>query len=206
MLWAGCRKNDVPAPRLYTIVIEDIVADVQNVLPAEIAFDRLSVEVSGFDWQTVATIEASFRNDTARLILPETFPAADLQRVDRGANGRSMEGHWPSISDDPDARVATLREEIVVWQGDRRIGRIYLTDWPGTGSTVGKMYLNFQYADRPFVLDGFTGSKSSFQFNNCPFVKGWNTYAKVNASTESIRITTRIPENAKLIWRFEQWP
>jgi hypothetical protein len=179
-------------------------ADIEDIVSTETVFDRLTVEVVGFDWQTVATLQAPFQNDTARLILPDGFPAADLQRVDRGANGRSMEGYWPSVSSDPEAQVATLREEIIVWNGDRRVGRIFLTDWPGEGSSVGKMYLNFQYADRPFVLDGATGN--SFRFDHCPFETGWNTTAKISTPTTSIRVTTDIPENAKLAWRFEQWP
>ncbi len=100
----------------------------------------------------------------------------------------------------------TLREDIIVWQGGRKIGRVYLTDWPGEGSAMEKSYINFQYADRPFVLDGFTGRNSSHRFDDCSFERGWNACAKVNVSTRSIEVTTEIPESAEWAWRFEQWP
>jgi hypothetical protein len=203
VLLSACRKNDVPAPE-YTVIVAGISAKITE-LPDDVTFDRLTVEVVGFDWQTVATLEAPFENNTARLILPSAFAASDLQVVDRGVVGRNMEGYWPSTSSDPAARVATLREEILVWNGDRRLGRIFLTDWPGEGSSVERMYINWQYADRPFVLNGFTG-RAGFSFVDCSFGAGWNVLAKVNQSEEHIRVTTRIPEDAALAWRFEAWP
>jgi hypothetical protein len=204
VLLSACRKSDIPDPR-PVVIVGNISARITD-LPDDVTFDRISVEVVGFDWQTVATLQAPFQNDTARLILPPAFAAADLQVVDRGANGRNMEGYWPSTSSDPAARVVTLREEILVWNGERRLGRIFLTDWPGVGSSsIGKMYLNWQYADRPFVLNGVTG-RTGFSFVDCSFGAGWNVLAKVNQSDEHIRVTTRIPQDAALAWRFEAWP
>jgi hypothetical protein len=164
------------------------------------------VDVVGYDWQVIATVEALFRNDSASLKLPAGWEADRLQRVDRGAGARRMEGYWPSTANDPTALVATLTENIIVWKGDRKIGRIFLTDWPGEGSSLRKMYLNCQYADRPFTLDGFQGRNSAFIFNQVAFRKGWNVYAKYNVGESQIEIKTDISATADLNWRFEQWP
>ena len=208
---AGCRKDDVPKPEQEkepVIGVNGKMTGAIRGVPEGVVFDRISVEICGFDWQTVTTVEAPFQNDTAMLILPASFAEADLQLVDRGNNGRRMEGHWPSIADDPAAGVATLREEIIAWSGDRKVGRIYLTDWSGDPavSTVGKMFIGWQYADRPFVLNGFTGRNNGFTFPNCAFAQGWNAYAKINTSTRNIRVSTDIPVDNTLGWRFEAWP
>jgi hypothetical protein len=172
-----------------------------------VVFDRVSVEVCGADWQTITTVEAPYIRGEAVLELPTTFPTADLQQVDRGGSGKEMWGHWPSVSDDPQALVATLREEIVAWSGERRAGRLYRTDWSGnpSESTIGKSFIGYQYADRPFVLNGFTGNSNGFTFNKVSFVQGWNVYAKITQSGNNIRVTTA-PSDELFTWRFEAWP
>ncbi len=205
--FSSCRKDDIPRWEPVVTVNGGMTGKVRGI-PDGVFFDRISVEISGFDWQTIATIEAFVQDGTAQLILPTDFAEADLQPVDRGANGRNMEGYWPSVSSDPRARVATMRDEILAWDGDRRVGRIYLTDWSGdpTVSMLGKRFIGWQFADRPFVLDGFTGRNDAFTFRDCPFAQGWNAFAKINASRENIRISTDIPADAALGWRFELWP
>jgi len=194
---SGCGKDDV---RPWVVEI----TDVQNI-PSGTTFDRITVELVGADWQTVTTVEAPWDGHRAVLRLPDMFVVEQLQRVDRGPNGRAMEGYWPSVASDPAAGVVSTRDEFTAWSADRRVGRLYLTDWSGQGTTVDKMYLGFQWADRPFTLNGFTG-KVGFLFNGTAFVAGWNTYAKLNTSTESISVITDIPEDRKAQWRFEAWP
>ncbi len=207
MALSGCRKQDIPKWEPVVSVNGEREGVIRGI-PTGVTFDRVTVEIVGFDWQTVATVEIPIENDAFRLILPTDFAETDLQPVDRGANGRNMEGYWPSVASDPGARVATMRDEILVWEGERRVGRIYLTDWSGdpTVSMLEKRFIGWQFADRPFVLDGFTGRNDAFTFRDCPFAQGWNAFAKINASRENIRISTDIPADAALGWRFELWP
>lgn len=202
---SGCGKDETPEPPgLGTDGRSIVIADVRNI-PEGVTFDRVTVEITGFDWQTVATVEAGWDGRRAVLELPDTFAAGQLQQVDRGPRGRQMEGYWPSVASDAAAGVTSTRDEFTAWSADRRVGRLYLTDWPGEGPTEGRMYLGFQWADRPFVLDGFTGRTGGFTFRGVAFASGWNTYAKLNASSENISVITDIPDT-ELHWRFEEWP
>jgi hypothetical protein len=202
LILAGCKKSDIPAAWGPVVGVNgEWLGKVQGI-PEGVTFDRIAVEVSGFDWQTIITVEAPVQKDTAILILPSSFAQSDLQPVDRGPAGKNMEGHWPSNASDPEALVATLREEIIAWQGDRKVGRVYLTGNPETDP----LYIGYQFADRPFVLNGFTGRNNAFVFTDVAFSPGWNLYAKLNASTSTVRIKTDIQKDTEWVWRFEAWP
>ncbi len=191
---AGCVDDETPIQPDYPDPLEVVISDVLGIPPG-VVFDRVSVEVSGYDWQTIRVVEAPYASGRAVLTLPSDFGPEDLQQVDRGPGAREMWGYWPSTSSDPDALVASLRTDIFAWNGDQKVGLLSFTDWTGEGSTIGKSFINFQLADRPFTLDGFTGGAGSFIFNNCAFQRGWNAFAKENASASSIRIRTGIPSD-----------
>lgn len=205
---AACTAE--PEPPHYLEWIDGRTLSVSRVegIPAGTTFDRVSVEICGADWQTIALVEAPWIAGESRLTLPVSFSSAVLQQVDRGETGKEMEGHWPSVSSDPQAGVATLREDIAVWSGERRVGRLYLTDWSGSpqATTQGRRFVGFQYADRPFVLNGFTGRDSQFTFSACAFDVGWNAYARVARGERNVLVTTDLPSNTVLHWRFEAWP
>ena len=121
--------------------------------------------MTGVDWQVIETLSFPYENGQIVMTLPTSFPSEKLQTVDR-RNG--MGGYWTGTSDDADALVATLGD-FFVFNGDKRVGRIAISNWSGKGSSTGKATLvSYQYADRPFAL---TGSDKSYYYSNCSFYK-----------------------------------
>lgn len=203
LLMTGCSDNEkeeeLPAPDIpdYSTVI---VKDIQNI-PANFTFDRVEVEVTGVDWQVIETLEFPYVNGQVVMTLPTGFSSEKLQAVDR-RNG--MGGYWTGVSDDADALVATLGD-FFVFNGEKRVGRIAISNWSGKGSSAGKATLvSYQYADRPFTL---TGSDKSYYYSNCSFNKGWNIFANINPASEDgsakVLRTTVVPEST-LFWRLAE--
>ena len=203
LLMTGCSDNEKeeepPTPDIpdYSTVI---VKDIQNI-PANFTFDRVEVEVTGVDWQVIETLEFPYVNGQVVMTLPTGFSSEKLQAVDR-RNG--MGGYWTGVSDDADALVATLGD-FFVFNGEKRVGRIAISNWSGKGSSAGKATLvSYQYADRPFTL---TGSDKSYYYSNCSFNKGWNIFANINPASEDgsakVLRTTVVPEST-LFWRLAE--
>lgn len=170
-------------------------------LPDGIAPDRVTVDVTGFDWQIIATIEAPVVDGCAILLLPKSFAPEELQRPDRRED---MGGRWPAEASDYSAGVAALGD-ILAWQGDAKVGRFYVSDWDGTGNTNNKSFIYYHYTDRPYTV---SGSKSGFIYE-ASFETGWNAYANINpsapGSSNGILCTADIPSDIPLAWRFESW-
>ena len=172
LLMAGCSDDEneeqppaLDVPDYSTLVVKDI----QNI-PADFTFDRVEVKVTGVDWQVIETLSFPYENGQIVMTLPTSFPSEKLQTVDR-RNG--MGGYWTGTSDDADALVATLGD-FFVFNGNKRVGRIAISNWSGKGSSAGKATLvSYQYADRSFTL---TGSDKSYYYSNCSFNKGWNIF------------------------------
>ena len=184
----------LPAPDVpdYSTLV---VKDIQNI-PADFTFDRVEVKVTGVDWQVIETLSFPYENGQIVMTLPTSFPSEKLQTVDR-RNG--MGGYWTGTSDDADALVATLGD-FFVFNGDKRVGRIAISNWSGKGSSAGKATLvSYQYADRSFTL---TGSDKSYYYSNCSFYKGWNIFANINPASEGgtakVLRTTTVPESTLL--------
>lgn len=203
LLMAGCSDDEneeqPPAPDVpdYSTLV---VKDIQNI-PADFTFDRVEVKVTGVDWQVIETLSFPYENGQIVMTLPTSFPSEKLQTVDR-RNG--MSGYWTGTSDDADALVATLGD-FFVFNGDKRVGRIAISNWSGKGSSTGKATLvSYQYADRPFTL---TGSDKSYYYSNCSFYKGWNIFANINPASEGgtakVLRTTTVPEST-LFWRLAE--
>lgn len=197
---SGCKDDlDIPGPKASLFDDKIMIADIIGI-PGDVVFNRLVADISGTCWEVIDCVEAPYENGEAILELPSSFPSEKFQHVDR-SNG--MCGHWPAKSDDPNALVATLKD-IFAYQDDVRVGRVYLSDWIGEGSTASCAYIYYQYADRPFEL---SGSNSSFYYNSASFFKGWNVYANINPDTEqrgNILCTTVISDDRQLRWRFER--
>lgn len=199
LLMVGCsddeNEGEPPVPN-YTIIVKDI----QNI-PDGFTFDRVEVEVTGADWQVIETL--TFPNENGQIImdLPTVFSPEVLQKVDR--RGDDMGGHWTGTSNDGDALVATLGD-FFVFKGDKRVGRIALSNWTGKESSAGKAMIGYQFADRPFSL---TGSDNSYYYSDCSFVRGWNMFANINPasgnSAAKILRTTVVPEST-LFWRLAE--
>lgn len=199
LLMVGCsddeNEGEPPVPN-YTIIVKDI----QNI-PDNFTFDRVEVEVTGADWQVIETL--TFPNENGQIImdLPTVFSPEVLQKVDR--RGGDMGGHWTGTSNDGDALVATLGD-FFVFKGDKRVGRIALSNWTGKESSAGKAMIGYQFADRPFSL---TGSDNSYYYSDCSFVRGWNMFANINPesgnSAAKILRTTVVPEST-LFWRLAE--
>ena len=202
LLMAGCSDDEneeqppaLDVPDYSTLVVKDI----QNI-PADFTFDRVEVKVTGVDWQVIETLSFPYENGQIVMTLPTSFPSEKLQTVDR-RNG--MGGYWTGTSDDADALVATLGD-FFVFNGNKRVGRIAISNWSGKGSSAGKATLvSYQYADRPFIL---TGSDKSYYYSECSFNKGWNIFANINpseGSSQKVLRTTTVPEST-LFWRLAE--
>lgn len=199
LLMVGCsddeNEKEPPVPN-YSIIVKDI----QN-MPDGFTFDRVEVKVTGADWQVIETL--TFPNENGQIImdLPTVFSPEVLQKVDR--RGDDMGGHWTGTSNDGDALVATLGD-FFVFKGDKKVGRIALSNWTGKGSSAGKAMIGYQFADRPFSL---TGSDNSYYYSDCSFVRGWNMFANINPvsgnSAAKILRTTVVPEST-LFWRLAE--
>lgn len=203
LILSGCSKdentNDQPDPEPK--VISSITITNINNIPADVTFDRVKANITGECWSVVGTVEAKYEDGKAIIQLPTSFATEQLQIVDRHENKKC--GHWPATSSDPDALVATLGD-IIAYQGTKKVGRVYSTNWSGKISSAGKAFVYYQYANRPFSL---TGSNNSFYYSDCTFYKGWNSYVNINPTTEgtsgNIHCTTSVPDD--IFWSFESW-
>ena len=183
LLMAGCSDDEneeqPPAPDVpnYSTLV---VKDIQNI-PADFTFDRVEVKVTGVDWQVIETLSFPYENGQIVMTLPTSFSSEKLQTVDQ-RNG--MGGYWTGTSDDADALVATLGD-FFVFNGDKRVGRIAISNWSGKGSSAGK----------------------SYYYSNCSFYKGWNIFANINPASEGgaakVLRTTTVPEST-LFWRLAE--
>lgn len=201
-LITGCHDDDdvpeqePPIPD-YTIIVKDI----QNI-PEDFVFDRVEVKVTGVDWSVIETLTFPYENGQIIMDLPTVFSSEVLQKVDR--RGGDMSGYWTGTSNDGDALVATLGD-FFVFNGEKKVGRIAISNWTGRGSSAGKATLvSYQFADRPFSL---TGSDKSYNYSDCSFVRGWNMFANINPAsengTEKVLRTTVVPEST-LFWRLAE--
>lgn len=200
-LIVGCSDDDgVPEqePPIPDYII--IVKDIQNI-PKEFVFDRVEVKVTGIDWSVIQTLTFPYENGQIIMDLPTAFSAEKLQKVDR--RGGDMGGYWTGNADNGDALVATLGD-FFVFNGDKKVGRLAISNWSGIGSSAEKATLvSYQFADRPFSL---TGSDKSYYYNDCSFVKGWNMFANINpseGSSQKVLRTTNVPEST-LFWRLAE--
>lgn len=201
-LITGCHDDDdvpeqePPIPD-YTIIVKDI----QNI-PEGFVFDRVEVKVTGVDWSVIETLTFPYENGRIIMDLPTVFSSEVLQKVDR--RGGDMSGYWTGTSNDGDALVATLGD-FFVFNGEKKVGRIAISNWTGRGSSAGKATLvSYQFADRPFSL---TGSDKSYNYSGCSFVRGWNMFANINPASENgtgkVLRTTVVPEST-LFWRLAE--
>ena len=157
-----------PEPKTYPLVITDI-----RNLPPKTTFDRIAVQITGVDWSIIATVEAPYENGAATLALPLEFPAEQLQVADR--RGGNMAGYWPGTASDPAALVATLGD-FIAYRGDE--SRTYLSlRLVGEGSSASKAS---SIISMPTVLFEVTGATTSYHYNDCSFVAGWNAFANIN--------------------------
>ena len=189
-------EQEPPIPD-YTIIVKDI----QNI-PEGFVFDRVEVKVAGIDWSVIETLTFPYENGQIIMDLPTVFSSEVLQKVDR--RGGDMSGYWTGTSNDGDALVATLGD-FFVFNGDKKVGRIAISNWTGRGSSAGKATLvSYQFADRPFSL---TGSDKSYNYSGCSFVRGWNMFANINPASENgtgkVLRTTVVPEST-LFWRLAE--
>lgn len=208
------RQEEVPytpADNLITVSVAGFSGKL--AVPRNKGFDNLRADISGYDWQVIATVEESVADGKTTITLPETIPAEDLCKVARDAYN-DYEGFWPAAEvSDRNALVAGLGD-IIAYKGDTPVGRIYLTDWDGVPANKnGACFVNFHYADRPFTLSGYnlTSPRESSKFiYEISMEEGWNIYIDRygNPYRGMTLSTTDIPEevSADLRWQFEVWP
>jgi hypothetical protein len=174
-------------------------------VPFDKVFDNVRVEISGIAWEIISTLETPVVDNKVVLTLPATLPAGQLCKVARD-HRNDYYGFWPATGvSDREAKVAGLGD-IIAYLGNDPVGRIYLTDWDGTGNSAGKYFVRFHYADRPFALSGNDLGGDSYKYVNASFTTGWNVYANIGGGTGPSTCTTDIPAGRPLQWRFERRP
>lgn len=192
------KEPDPDTPGYSEITITDI-----KKIPENVTFDKVKVEITGACWSVIKELSFPYTNGQVIMSLPTTFLPEELQKVDR--QDGDMCGCWAVTSSDPEALVASLGD-IYAYKGDKKVGRIFLSNWDREGSSAGKAFIYYQYADRPFLL---TGSEKSYYYIDFLFNKGWNAYANINPLSENtegnIRRTTNIPDASELFWCFESY-
>jgi hypothetical protein len=217
---AGCKGDDdlppepiLPPEPAYlaenTITITTI-AD----LPPGLTFDKVKADIQGVKWKIIDSVEAPYVQGKIVLTLPAGFAPDDLQQVEQTKG--NLGGHWPATPSDPDTLVAKLGD-LFAYSGEEKVGRIYLTDWSGKGSSsADKAFIYYHYADRPYAVSGqnlnLYGSKAfkpSYAYS-LDFRTGWNVYANINPSNPGesgslISCTTTLPDETQLQWRFESY-
>ncbi|MCL2561400.1 MAG: hypothetical protein FWE10_03645 [Rikenellaceae bacterium] len=202
---AGCKKSELECPPTVDTPPDGSRITVSGIVgvPSDVVISKLRAEITGFDWQVIATVEAEFVDNKGTLELPTEFEYEQLQKAVRD-NDRDYEGHWRAMADDPDARVAALGDILAYNTEGKVVGRVFLTDWPGTGSSVGKSFIYYHYTDRPLSLSGTFGS---FR-HELSFAQGWNVYANRNLVADPgpgtiLRTTSIAPDAPQFEWRFE---
>ena len=203
------------------VVREDILTSVSIsnfpelsgsvTVPFGNAFDNVRAEISGVDWEVIATLSAQTTDDNTILTLPDELPQEKLGKVGRDG-WDDYTGFWPAEEvSDREAKVAGLGD-IIAYKGDTEVGRLYLTSWDGTdpAAKTGAYSAYFHYADRPFTLSGKNltrpGISASINYD-ASFAAGWNIYVNVyDAGRDITRTTTDIPDDITLHWVFEDRP
>lgn len=205
---SGCTDDEERGkkdPIIYSAGLYENKIKIENILnvPEAVEFDKIRVVIRGEGWKNIDTLEFPNQHKEINLMLPTQFAWDQLQKVDRQNN--DIWGYWPAISNNPSARVATL-DDIIAYNGETKVGRIYLSNLPTELSSLKKIFIYYQYTTEPFSL---TGSNSSYYYSECSFEKGWNAFAYINPAMDNdlgkARCTTSIPSEFNLCWFFESW-
>lgn len=204
LLISGCSSENEDEPVVCPPDLNILtITNIKNI-PDKVAITKVAADITGACWSIIGTVEAPYEDGQVILTLPVIYKPEELQEVESTKD--NVCGHWRAVSSDPEALVATLGDIIAYDSDGKKLGRIYLSNWAGQGSSAGKAFVYFQYADRTFNL---SGSNNSYYYSNCSFNVGWNKYANINPSTEgavgNIRCTTSIPDDSELSWCFESW-
>ncbi|WP_280746921.1 hypothetical protein [Parabacteroides sp. PF5-9] len=202
----GCKNDEDPEtvisiPNTCLIENEIIISEIAGI-PENVSFNKVKIEITGSCWEVIDLIEANYSEGVAIVSLPAHLPEEKLQLVVRLNN--NMCGFWDATSDNTDARVAALGD-IIAYNNNEQVGRIYLSDWSGEGSAAHKSFVYYHYADRPFTLSG----KNATYNYSASFKEGWNAYANINPAEShgpgGVFCTTTITEKTPLSWHFESW-
>lgn len=215
----GCTRDEIVPYVPENIRIEIVMDGSLNglpdfegyvTLPYERAFDSVKADVTGFDWQVIATIEGNVQENGQLIFgLLNDFSDEQLCKVARDTYN-DYEGFWPAAEvSDRSAKVAGLGD-IIAYKNGEPVGRLVLTDWDGSLETaVGSYFIYFHYTDRPFALSGYSltkpGNRASSIYE-ASFETGWNVYANINKGNNPMVCTTDLPDDLALRWRFEPWP
>ncbi|NDV82049.1 hypothetical protein [Bacteroides sp. 51] len=207
-LMSGCKDDDDEPLPPYTITIADVAG-----IPTDVVFDKVVAEITGACWEVIGSVEAQYIHGQAVFEITSMIPSDKLQKVDW--SDKDVCGHWPTVASDSNARVAKLGD-FFAYNGNEKVGRIYLSDWEGSGATANKTFIYYHYTDRPFTLSGknqpmVEGSamfKHSIEYS-AQFKTGWNAYANINPANPGkdenfVNCTTTIPDT-ELVWRFESY-
>lgn len=208
LLLSGCRKDGEPPMSMPPNTgLDDNKITISNIegIPANVSFNKIAVELYGTDWEIIGGATASYHEGKAVLTLPNVFSEQSLMKAVR-SNASDYTGCWPAVTDNPDARVAGLRD-IFAYNNEERVGRIYLSNWSGKGAMSSKVFIKYHYADSPYTLSGYNftikpSTQKSYKYE-ISFERGWNAYAEIKPPIGVSLCTTSIPEETELKWYFQ---
>lgn len=206
-LLCGCKDDDhppvvTPIPNTCLVDNEILISDIAGI-PEKVSFNKVIAEITGDCWEVITLVEADYKNGKITLSLPAEFPSEKLQKVVR-SHASDYCACWPGTVDNSDALVAKLGD-VFAYNDNEKVGRIYLSDWSGEGSSISKSFVSYHYTDRPFNL---SGSFRTYKYE-ASFKTGWNAYVNYNidkdGDDQSVLCTTSIPEETPLVWHFESY-
>lgn len=206
----SCDDDDYTIPYTRLDGSKIVVNNIQGV-PNGVHIEYLSANIQGKRQKVVDTVKGFYDGENFVIELPGNIDP-DLLIASQWNVGEFLSGFWPAVSSDPTAGVAHLAD-ILAYNGDDIVGRVFLTDWAGTGDSYGNAFIYYHYADSEFTLSGNNlnvyqspSFKPSYFYKSPTFKPGWNVYANINPSGEGVMTcTTDIPKGLNLQWRFEAW-
>lgn len=211
----ACDKNedeDPPTPAIPLIGNQIIISDIAGI-PDNVTFNKVRIEISGLSWGVIDIIEVPYTNGKAIIPLPTELSIDKLCKIHRN-DIYDCEGYWPAENvDNPNAKGAGLSDNnIIAYNGNEQVGRLYITDWEGVGAAEYKYFVYYHYANEPFTLSGYNytikKNRKSYKYE-ASFQSGWNVYANIKAKESDDPspdiCTTTIPEEVFLRWHFESW-
>lgn len=201
----SCEKDDPALPLPFLENDEITISNVSGI-PSGITFNKIKIEIQGYDWQVIDIIEADYTDGKAVLLLPSTYPADKLMKVARD-NRFDYTGFWHAHSDNPNAKVASLGD-ITAYDNDKKVGTFILTDWSGSGSKERTANIYYHYTNEPYTLtnpQSDTNKSYSFQAS---FNAGWNAHANIQTldseiGKSKIQCIAPVPTERKYAWYFQ---
>ena len=204
----SCDNNDDPVPSPPFLENDEITISNIYGIPSGVSFNKIKVEIQGYDWQVIDIIEANYTDGKAVLLLPSGFAYEKLMKVAR-EDRSDYTGFWHADSDNANARVAGFAE-ISAYDNEKKVGTLILTDWSGSGSRELSANVYYHYTNEPVNLTNTQKDTNKSYTFRASFQKGWNAYAYINpldaligTAEGKVQCVSPVPAERKFAWYFQ---